>query len=273
LFVIVTEFKFRLIKAPSLVTTFSAIWDKNSTKLVMKQYQSIVFHDKTLNSNRNIFLSMLVNNTHVTISMFNFGHKLKDLNKTISLFLKNLPSPVQIDIHIKDWLTFVYELAWIRNLTGDPRQLLLENSPYPTYHYKAKHLYFNQPISDDSLDQLINRLSSGGGQVGMLFGPWDGYMSTVPLDKTAFPHRSYKFGIQFGVLWEEEQKGIKQMKYLEEVYSTIYEDSTKHSYINYIDRDVPDWMNVYYGTNLQRLRSIKQIYDKNNRFYFEKTIE
>jgi hypothetical protein len=32
-------------------------------------------------------------------------------------------------------------------------------------------------------------------------------------------------------------------------------------------------MNVYYDTHQQRLNSIKHIYDKNKRFYFERTIE
>lgn len=107
----------------------------------------------------------------------------------------------------------------------------------------------------------------------MSFTPWDGYLSTIPVHKTAFPHRHSKFGIQFMIYWNDREDEKKQMNWLKQVYLTIYNDSTKHSYINYIDRDVPNWMDVYYHTNQQRLINIKYIYDKNNRFYFEKTIE
>ena len=98
-------------------------------------------------------------------------------------------------------------------------------------------------------------------------------ISTIPVNQTAFPHRHYKFGIQFLIYWTDEQQEQQQMDWLNQVYLTIYNDSTKHSYINYIDRDVPNWMNAYYRTHQQRLINIKHIYDKNNRFYFEKTIE
>ena len=60
----------------------------------------------------------------------------------------------------------------------------------------------------------------------------------------------------------------EQIHWLNQIYLSIYNDSTKYAYINYIDRDVLNWMNVYYNTHQQRLINIKNMYDKNNRFYF-----
>jgi hypothetical protein len=206
------------------------------------------------------------------MSIIYLGIETEEFNKTISLVSATLPTSNKIIIQVRDWLTFVYETG-IANRSGDNRQLLLDNLTYPTYHFKAKHLFYDQPISDHSLDQFIDRLTLGDGQITMLFSPWDGYIGTIPVDNTAFPHRHYKFGIQFMINWNNRQHKKKQMNLLKQVYSTIYHDSTKHSYINYIDRDVPNWMNVYYHTHQQRLINIKHIYDKNNRFYFEKTIQ
>ena len=84
--------------------------------------------------------------------------------------------------------------------SGDHRQLLLDNLTYPTYYFKAKHLFYDQPISDHSLDRFIDQLALGDGRTcHVKFNPWDGYLSTIPVDQTAFPHRHYKFGIQFMV--------------------------------------------------------------------------
>ncbi len=275
LFVIVTEFKFRLVKSPSLVTTFSSSWYPNVTKLVMQRYQSLIFNNKTLNLSNNIFLSMNVNNIQVGISIIYFGIELEEFNKTISLFLATLPTPNKTDVHKQDWLTFVYAGLGTGDNSGDHRPLLLNNLTYPTYYFKAKHLFYDQPISNHSLDQFIDRLASGGGggQLYVAFSPWDGYLSTIPVDQTAFPHRNSKFGIQFMIYWNDEQQERQQLNWLNQIYLSIYNDSTKHSYINYIDRDVHNWMNVYYHTHQQRLIHIKYTYDKNNRFYFEKTIE
>ena len=273
LFVIVTEFKFRLIKSPSIVTTFSSLWYINATKLVIQRYQSLIFNDKILNLNENIFMQMFVNNTHVQISIINFGIELEEFNKTILLLLESLPISNNISLDKQDWLTFIYKYSGFDNLNGDHRQLLLENLTYPTYYFKGKHLFYDQPISNYSLDQFIHRLTLGDGQISMLFDPWDGYLSKIPVDKTAFPHRHFKFGIQFMSYWNNQQDEKKQINFLRQMYLSVYDDSTKYSYINYIDRDVHNWMNVYYKTHQQRLIYIKHIYDKKNRFYFEKTIQ
>ncbi|CAF0993100.1 unnamed protein product [Didymodactylos carnosus] len=252
LFVIVTEFKFRLVKSPSLVTTFSSIWYPNATKLVIKRYQSLLFNDKTLNLSNNIFLSM---------------------SNVVSLMLTTLPTPNKTNIHKQDWLSSVYgELSTGKN-DSDYRQLLLNNLTYPTYNFKAKHLFYEQPISDHSLDQFIDVLALGDGELYLSFNPWGGYISTIPVDKTAFPHRSSKVGIQFRIYWNDGQDEKQQLNWLNQVYLSLYNDSTKHSYINYIDRDVHNWMNYYYHTHQKRLINIKHIYDKNNRFSFERTIQ
>jgi hypothetical protein len=265
LFVIVTEFKIRLVKSPSLVTSFSSDWSGNATKLVIQQYQSLVFN----NLSNNIFLSMFVTPGNIEILIIYFDTELDEFNKTISLLLSTLPTPNSINIYKQDWLTFVYRTSGLYNGNGDHQLLLLENLTYPTYYFKAKHLFYDQPISYHSLEQFIDQLALGNGPLLVEFTPWDGYLSTIPVDQTAFPHRNFKFGIQFMVYSNDQQ----QLDWLNEVYLSIYNDSTKYAYINYIDRDVPDWMNVYYNTYQQRLINIKNIYDKNNRFYFEMTIQ
>ncbi|CAF5030462.1 unnamed protein product, partial [Rotaria sp. Silwood1] len=238
LFVIVTEFKIRLVKPPPLVRHFSSIWYPNATKLVMQRYQSLLFDDKISNFSNNLVLVMFVLKTHVEISILYFGIEFDEFNKTMSLLLATLPTPNRTDF-------------------GDYQQLLLDRLAYPTYHFKAKHLFYDRPISSHNLDKFIDRLASGDGQIGMMFIPWDGYLSTVPVDETAFPHRHFKFGIQFTVSPNDEQHEKQQMNWLNRVYLAVYNDSAKHSYINYIDRDVPNWMNVYYHTHQQRLINIQ----------------
>ncbi|CAF0835223.1 unnamed protein product [Rotaria sordida] len=101
--------------------------------------------------------------------------------------------------------------------SGDNQQLLLDGLTYPTYYFKAKHLFYDGPISSHSLDKFIDRLASGDGQINMGFNSWDGYLSTIPADETAFPHRHFKFGIQFTVYPNDEQHEQQQMNWLNQV--------------------------------------------------------
>lgn len=102
LFVIVTEFKFRLIKSLSLVTSFSANWYLNTTKLIMQRYQSLLFNNKTLNLSNNLFLSINVNNDNVGISIFYFDIELEEFNKTVSLLLATLSTPYKMNVRKQD---------------------------------------------------------------------------------------------------------------------------------------------------------------------------
>ncbi len=218
LFVIVTELKIQLIKSPSLVTRFSSIWSSNATKLVIQQYQSLFFDDKTLNLSNNIFLAMGVSTTSVEISIIYFNTVLDEFNQTISLLLSRSPTPNSVNIYVQDWLTFAYRASDLDTSKNDLRLLLLENLTYPIYYFKAKHLYYDQPISDQSLERFVDRLASGNGQLSLGFTPWDGYLSTIPIDRTAFPHRNFKFGIQFMVNSNDQQ----QLNWLNEVYLSLY---------------------------------------------------
>ncbi len=108
-FVIVTEFKIRLVKSPSLVMSFSFIWYPNVTKLVLQQYQSLLFNDKKMNlSNKYIFITIL-NPVHTEIVMICFDTELDEFRQTISLLLSKLPIPNRTNRNIEDWLTFVYK--------------------------------------------------------------------------------------------------------------------------------------------------------------------
>ncbi|CAF0908045.1 unnamed protein product [Didymodactylos carnosus] len=76
-FVIVTELKIRLVKTPSLVTVVSSTWHPNATKLVIQRYQWLLFKDKTLSLNNNIFLGMGVSKGGAQISITYFGIVLR----------------------------------------------------------------------------------------------------------------------------------------------------------------------------------------------------
>jgi FAD/FMN-containing dehydrogenase len=47
---------------------------------------------------------------------------------------------------------------------------------------------------------------------------------------------------------------------------------TQGSYQNYIDPTLSDWQQAYYGSNLARLKTVKQSYDPDGIFHFAQSI-
>ena len=56
-------------------------------------------------------------------------------------------------------------------------------------------------------------------------------------------------------------------------YEAMRPWASDQSYQNYIDDDLTDWAQRYYGSNLQKLRQIKSKYDPENVFYFPQSIQ
>ncbi len=89
--------------------SFSSIWYPNVTKLVLQQYQSLLFNDKKMNlSNKYIFITIL-NPVHTEIVMICFDTELDEFRQTISLLLSKLLIPNRTNRNIEDWLTSVYK--------------------------------------------------------------------------------------------------------------------------------------------------------------------
>ena len=206
LFVIVTEFKIRLVKAPLLVTTVSLVWYQNVQKLIIQRYQSALFNNRinATNLNNNISLEMIVGHSFAEILMIHYGVEVGELSSIMMLFLSTLPTSDKVSIRQRDWLTFIYETSGVDDGSNNHQRLLLENLTFPRYYFKAKHLFYDQPISDDSIDRFVDQLAIGKGKITMQFRLLNGYVSTIPIDRTAFAHRLYNFGIQFMIFWDDE---------------------------------------------------------------------
>lgn len=56
------------------------------------------------------------------------------------------------------------------------------------------------------------------------------------------------------------------------MFNAVNPHSNGESYVNYLDRVLPDWADAYYKENLTRLREVKKHYDPNNFFRFAQSI-
>ena len=63
-----------------------------------------------------------------------------------------------------------------------------------------------------------------------------------------------------------------QRTWLNSYFAAMQPLVQKEAYVNCPTRDLPDWADAYYGTNLPRLRKIKSKYDPQNVFTFAQSI-
>ena len=113
------------------------------------------------------------------------------------------------------------------------------------------------PPSQASMIQLL-----GGG----------GKSAELPLDATAVYHRKAHSVVQYDGYWthpDDEKPTVDWTVGLRKQMLPY----ANGAYVNYHDNQLgPDWLQQYYGGNLERLRKVKKKYDPENFFKFEQSI-
>jgi FAD/FMN-containing dehydrogenase len=144
----------------------------------------------------------------------------------------------------------------------------------------AKSDYFTTPIPRAGINALVNAVAHrqhdstpGGGGIGL--DAYGGAINRVAANATAFVHRNTLFSAQYSVNWSVGSPSsvvTANRGWLNETWQAMHPYASGAAYQNYIDPDLANWQQAYYGTNLPRLQQIKATYDPGNFFHFAQSI-
>jgi FAD/FMN-containing dehydrogenase len=146
----------------------------------------------------------------------------------------------------------------------------------------AKSDYFTAPLSNAGISTLLAGIvalqrvaGAKGGVGGIAFDALGGAVNRVKPGATAFVHRNALFGAQYTTDWTNgaAAAGINnQHAWLRNYWSSMRRYASGQAYQNYIDPDLTNWQQAYYGGNYARLVGIKRKYDPAGLFTFPQAI-
>ncbi len=144
----------------------------------------------------------------------------------------------------------------------------------------VKSHYYTNILSGQGIDTLINAINTrqanaslGEGGIGM--DSYGGAINRVAPNATAFVHRNALFSSQFSASWNANDPASvvsANRTWLNNTWQAMQPYTNSESYQNYVDPDLNNWQNAYYGANLARLQHVKATYDPNNLFHFAQSI-
>lgn len=148
------------------------------------------------------------------------------------------------------------------------------------WNFKGKSAYMTKPLSRSAIDTLLRgierrqadpELANGS----VLMDAYGGAINRVESGATAFVHRDALCSLQFLASWDP--KGGRalaraNLRWITSFYNAMRPHFSGFAYQNYIDPDLPDWQQAYYGSNLARLVSVKRTYDPADVFRFRQSI-
>lgn len=145
--------------------------------------------------------------------------------------------------------------------------------------FDAKSNYLGAPLPDAGVSAVVAAVSTlertlpevGG---GFVFDSYGGEIAKVEPEATAFVHRNALCGVQYSFFYGAGSPMTlvdSGRSWLADAEAALqpYVDG---AYVNYIDPSLIDWQQAYYGSNLQRLVSVKHSVDPDDFFRFDQSI-
>jgi FAD/FMN-containing dehydrogenase len=133
---------------------------------------------------------------------------------------------------------------------------------------------FLSGLSDDVIDRLIDSFAQCPTPMGqLLLEHFHGAVSRVPVDATAFPHRTEGCNLVILSEWMDPAITSRCIAWAQETYGAMGRFFGAGRYVNYLGDDEPgDPAAAAYGSNYARLQQIKRKYDPENLFHMNQNI-
>ncbi|MCK5896365.1 MAG: FAD-dependent oxidoreductase [Cocleimonas sp.] len=93
------------------------------------------------------------------------------------------------------------------------------------------------------------------------------------IDTAAYPHREFSFLGELQVYYNKKTQGEKAVKTVQHIQQQFLDAGITNHYRNYPDIDLPNWETAYFGTNYDRLMTLKQHYDPNDHIRHPQSIK
>jgi FAD/FMN-containing dehydrogenase len=182
------------------------------------------------------------------------------------------------------WLHAMLVEAGCAPLTVNECHLPTQNPAGQLYRASeyAKSDFFTRPLSSGGIGTLLSgvenlQLVSGapGGSGGIAFDAMGGAVNRVAPGATAYVHRNALFQAQYTTGWTPgaASAGVaRQHAWQRAFWRSMRPYASGQAYQNYIDPDLANWRQAYYGANYARLTQVKAAYDPDGVFRFPQAI-
>ena len=146
----------------------------------------------------------------------------------------------------------------------------------------AKSDFFTRPLSSQGIGTLLSGVESlqrvdgaAGGVGGIAFDALGGAVNRVAPGATAYVHRNALFQAQYTTGWTvgAASAGVaRQHAWQRSFWQSMRPYASGQAYQNYVDPDLTNWRQAYYGANYTRLTQVKAAYDPDRVFTFPQAV-
>jgi FAD/FMN-containing dehydrogenase len=280
-FGIVTGFKFS-VHAVNRVAYFSITWPWAQARIAVDAWQAWAPRaPDELSSVCN--LTAVDDKTPGTLPRVSASGQFFGTQQALAALLQPLLSvgtPTKTEIGTRTFIDAVHAWAGCKNTRQCHLAGLSPGGKVGRRAFKGKSDYVNVPLPIAGIDTMIHWVAKRQqdpalGRGAILMDAYGGAINRVPKEATAFVHRDSLFSCQYVAYWRPTDPPpvpAANLRWIRAFYAAMRPYVSGLAYQNYIDPDLPNWANAYYGRNLPRLVKVKKTYDPGNVFRFAQSI-
>ncbi len=266
-----TSFTFQLHEVHN-VTVFNILWpgDKGKQVELLRKLLDIQnANSKTISTRTKAYPDKPGKNPRLdqiqvaTLGMY-WGNEKE--TRDVLAGATNLVTPIKSDIR-----TMSYWQARDYLVTDDP-----------TGMYDLRCAYVADKMDDKGLAKMLDWMIKWPGgsltpeNMGIFFAVGGQVRDVKPAD-TAYVHRNANYIFEIECAWspiDSDYVVSAQRQWLADYFADMLQQKflLPQAYVNFPNRELPNWAQAYYGDNLPRLSQIKRKYDPENIFRFAQSI-
>lgn len=273
-FGIVTKLKFKMYKAPKSVIYGNYFYNFDAFEHFYEAYQSLL-SSPAIPNNFGLLTKMINGIIAMEVYVMNFESPETisvDINKVLASFSfpKATTSSLEVLSYSDFYMKTIRPYSPVKNLT-QLSQLKEMDKHSPTAWMESKSMFVKKILDKKEISKLYGLLKPLLPYATLFFehngGAIDDYLRT----DTAFVHRNNLYSVQVDTLFADFNfMAASTMK-------TFYDASKnllnhQETYQNYVDPTMTDYLQRYYGENLEKLIKIKTKYDPDNVFSHQQSI-
>lgn len=152
------------------------------------------------------------------------------------------------------------------------QSLMDEAFPRGRYNYWKSNLLGE--LRDDAIDTLVRGFREVTSPYSsVLIEQLGGAVSRVREDETAFSHRGSPYDLVIMPMWSDPAESAKHIRWADELWDAMRPFSPGGVYVNYLSNEGEERIKAAYGSNYERLVTLKNKYDPVNLFRCNQNIK
>ena len=138
--------------------------------------------------------------------------------------------------------------------------------------FAAKSDFVREPLPAEAATVIAAALNAAPGRAELSLDAYGGAVNRVPKEATAFVHRDALCTLEYVAYGAGGSVSPAARRWLRDFHAALRPFGSGEAYQNYVDPELPNWQQAYYGANLRRLVAVKRRYDPADVFRFAQSI-